>query len=78
MTKTFCDRCKKEIAKTSPLFPISIAGQVEADLCEECFNDLGHFMDGAPLMGNHIDDIVHKTSKELYGHGIERTTFGSK
>lgn len=75
MTKTFCDRCKREITKHA--FHINIDSQVNGDLCEGCFTDFGKFMDGENFgttkIDNYSDPILHRDN-----HGIERTTFGSR
>ena len=69
MTKTFCDRCKKEITKIEPVFHIEVSGQIKGDLCNDCFTAFGKFMD--------MEDILYHTNPVNH-HGIERTTFGAK
>ena len=77
MTKIFCDRCKKEIAGIAPRFHINVAGQIDADLCRDCFTDFESFIDGrnfgATKIDNYSDPILRRDN-----HGIERTTFGAK
>ena len=74
MTKIFCDRCKREITKKKHTLMVDNGEHCDmsADLCEECFKDLGDFMDGRKI-DNYSDPILHRDN-----HGIERSTFGAK
>ena len=62
MTKTFCDRCKKEITQDMSLIKVdvsfrrtsnyvNIANNIDDtyDICGNCYNELERFLDGYEL-----------------------------
>lgn len=79
MTRTYCDRCKKEITNNMVIKHFSIyegdsPKLIVADICEDCYKAFEAFMRMENSM-YQTRDILHNPSGN---HGIERMTFGSK
>lgn len=75
MTKTFCDRCKKEITNDIMIYHVHAfeddgCERVEADICDDCHKEFESFM--------KMEDSMYNTRNIPNNHGIERTTIGSR
>lgn len=84
MTKTFCDRCKKEITNDIIIYHFqTFEGNscefTEIDVCDDCYNAFESFMKMEDSMyhanDHHYKDILNNPGNN---HGIERTTFSSR
>lgn len=74
MTRTFCDRCKKEttndlIVNHIHIFECDSKEGINVDICDDCYKAFESFI--------NMEDSLHHTNPGNH-HGIERTTFGSR
>lgn len=74
MTRTYCDRCKKEITNDMIIHHFSMCEDdglvlTGCDICDSCYDAFKSFM-----------KMEYSTchTNPVNNHGIERMTFGSK